>query len=145
MTLKSQFWVLLGITNKNHGQPRIQYVVSGESFLMGALYHPGEVPFKKGSWISACWPIWMACSVCFLITNSFVDPVRFCRGGIFFLFAPEKPNMLAGRWCPGKTPQVRRPLSSKQSPNMMNFRFQKLAKHWNNDLPHSVRPNSFDR
>jgi hypothetical protein len=34
-----------------------------------------------------------------LITSSYVDPVRFCRGGIFLLFPPKKPKMFAGRRC----------------------------------------------
>jgi hypothetical protein len=46
---KSQFWVLLVITNKNHGQPFVQYANRREPFLMGASYHPKKVPLKKGS------------------------------------------------------------------------------------------------
>ena len=47
---ESQFWVLLVVTNKNHGQPFVQYAEILQPFLMGASYHPEEVPLKKGLW-----------------------------------------------------------------------------------------------
>jgi len=34
--LELQFWVLLVLTNKNHGQPLVQYAEISEPFLMGA-------------------------------------------------------------------------------------------------------------
>jgi len=40
---------LLVVTNKNHGQPFVQYADGCEPFLMEASYHPEEVPLKKGS------------------------------------------------------------------------------------------------
>jgi hypothetical protein len=46
---------LLVLTNKNHGQPFIQYAEISEPFLMGALYIPEEVPLNLGS-LSAYWP-----------------------------------------------------------------------------------------
>ena len=44
-------WVLLVVTNKNYGQPFVQYAERREPFLMEALCHPDpeEVRFKKGS------------------------------------------------------------------------------------------------
>jgi hypothetical protein len=79
---KSQYWVLLVVTNKNHGQPLIQDAISGEPFLTGASYHPApeEVPFKKNS------PEMIG----FLATSSYVDPVGFWHDGKIFLFPPEK-------------------------------------------------------
>ena len=44
--LELQFWVLLVVTNKNHGQPFVQYAVSGEPNSMGASYRPGELPIE---------------------------------------------------------------------------------------------------
>jgi hypothetical protein len=38
----------LVVTNKNHGQPFVQYADHREPFLMEASYHPKEVPLKKG-------------------------------------------------------------------------------------------------
>ena len=46
---ESQFWVLLVVTNKNHGQPFVQYADRRKPFLMEASYHPKEVQLKKGS------------------------------------------------------------------------------------------------
>ena len=46
---ESQLWVLLVATNKNHGQPFVQYAERREPFSMGASYHLKEVPLKKGS------------------------------------------------------------------------------------------------
>jgi hypothetical protein len=51
-----QFWVLLVVTNKNHGQPFVQYAEISEPFLMGASYYPEEVSLNLGSLISAYWP-----------------------------------------------------------------------------------------
>ena len=44
-----QFWVLLVVANKNHGQPFVQYVERREPISMGAAYHLEELPLKKGS------------------------------------------------------------------------------------------------
>jgi len=44
---------LLVVTNKNHGQPFVQYAEISEPFLMGASYCTEEVPLNLGSLISA--------------------------------------------------------------------------------------------
>jgi hypothetical protein len=40
---------LLGITNKDHWQQFSQYAEHNEPSLMGALYHPEEVPLNLSS------------------------------------------------------------------------------------------------
>jgi hypothetical protein len=41
-----QFWVLLVVTNKNHGQPLVQYAKIVEPFLMGASYYDTLKKFR---------------------------------------------------------------------------------------------------
>ena len=48
MISESQFWVLLVVTNKNHGQSFVQYAERREPFLIGAPYHPEKFLLKKG-------------------------------------------------------------------------------------------------
>jgi len=45
----SEFWVLLVVTNKNHGQPFVQCAKISKHFLMVALYYPEEIPLNLGS------------------------------------------------------------------------------------------------
>jgi hypothetical protein len=87
-----QFWVLLFVTNKNHGQPLIQYAKIVEPFLMGASYHPEEVPLKKRAQQS--WhidQIKRSHTVGIFITSSYVYPVGFFCGGNYFVFPQIKP------------------------------------------------------
>jgi len=43
-----EFWVLLVVTNKNHGQPFVQYAERRYlALLIGASYHPGRNEFPQ--------------------------------------------------------------------------------------------------
>ena len=59
----------------------------------------------------------MGINVGFLTTSSYVDPTGFPRGGKYFLFAQNKPEMSAGRWCTDRALQyVLRYVSGKILP-----------------------------